>query len=77
MKAGQNALMPPPVGLPSGGGGGGSGAATQALLGDYNAAYKATPTPLRTPVQENIIMQVSGRVGQWASGRVSEWMTGG
>lgn len=52
VKAGQNALMPPPVGLPTGG-----GAATQALLGDYSAAYKSTPTPLRTPMQENIIMQ--------------------
>ena len=30
---------------------------TQALIGDYSAAYKPTPTPLRTPMQEDVIMQ--------------------
>ena len=47
----QNMLMPPPQpGIPT--------VSTQALLGDYTStALQATPTPLRTPMQENIIMQ--------------------
>jgi pre-mRNA-splicing factor CDC5/CEF1 len=32
-------------------------AATQALLGDYSQAFKPTPTPMRTPQHEDIIMQ--------------------
>lgn len=55
VKAGQSAmaLMPPPES-----GSRGKGVATSALLGDYSAQFKgATPTPLRTPVQENIVMQ--------------------
>jgi len=44
-------LMPPPQqGIPT--------VSTQTLLGDYtSSALQATPTPLRTPMQENIIMQ--------------------
>lgn len=50
VKMGQNALMPPPDGLPS--------TATQALIGDYsNSAFRPSQTPLRTPLQENIILQ--------------------
>ena len=30
---------------------------TQALIGDYAAAMRPTPTPLRTPMQEDVIMQ--------------------
>lgn len=53
VKLGQNALMPPPVGLPSRSG-------TQALVADYTQqATRALqlPTPSRTPMQEDIIMQ--------------------
>jgi pre-mRNA-splicing factor CDC5/CEF1 len=53
VKAGQNALMPPPDGLP------GSNRVTQALVGDYSAQFQASanPTPQRTPMQEDIVMQ--------------------
>lgn len=30
---------------------------SMSLLGDYSAAYRATPTPSRTPLQEDVIMQ--------------------
>jgi pre-mRNA-splicing factor CDC5/CEF1 len=51
VKLGQNALMAPPTGLPSRGG-------TQALIADYSQqAVRALPTPSRTPMQEDIIMQ--------------------
>lgn len=45
-KMGQS-MMGPPEGTMS----------TQALIGDYSAAMRPTPTPLRTPMQEDIIMQ--------------------
>eukprot|EP01041_Mallomonas_annulata_P011533 gene11533-24126_t len=48
VKMGQQSLMPPPEGM---------SAATHALIGDYSQATRSTPTPLRTPLQENIIMQ--------------------
>jgi hypothetical protein len=45
-----HALMAPPVGLPSGRG--------SALVADYSARTLSTlPTPQRTPVQEDVIMQ--------------------
>lgn len=53
VKIGQNALMAPPEG----------GLSkrvtnvTQSLLGDYSSLYKPTPTPLRTPKQDDVIMQ--------------------
>ena len=40
-------MMAPPEGTLS----------TQTLVGDYAAAMRPTPTPLRTPLQEDIIMQ--------------------
>jgi pre-mRNA-splicing factor CDC5/CEF1 len=52
VKLGQNFLMAPPEGLP-----GSHSAATQALIADYNFAFKPNNTPQRTPIQENIIMQ--------------------
>lgn len=52
VKIGQNALMAPPTGLPSRSGG------SQALIADYShQAVRALPTPARTPMQEDIIMQ--------------------
>lgn len=48
VKLGQKGLMGPPEGVPS--------QATQGLIADY-AYQKATPTPSRTPIQEDIIMQ--------------------
>lgn len=54
VKIGQNALMAPPTGLPSRSGTG----ASQALIADYShQAVRALPTPARTPMQEDIIMQ--------------------
>ena len=48
---GQSALlMGPPEGLPG-------SSSSSSFMGDYSAAFRATPTPLRTPVQEDIIMQ--------------------
>jgi pre-mRNA-splicing factor CDC5/CEF1 len=48
VKVGQsNLLMGPPDGSLS----------SQSLVGDYSSVYRPTPTPLRTPVQEDIIMQ--------------------
>jgi pre-mRNA-splicing factor CDC5/CEF1 len=44
-------LMPPPTG------GGIGSKATQTLVGDYSSIYKPSPTPQRTPIQEDIIMQ--------------------
>lgn len=46
-----SALMPPPTG------GGVGSRATQSLVGDYSSIYKPSPTPQRTPIQEDIIMQ--------------------
>jgi hypothetical protein len=37
--------------------GGLGGRSTQALIGDYTQSFQQKQTPLRTPVQENIIMQ--------------------
>lgn len=52
VKQGQRSLMPPPQGGKS---------STQALVGDYTSRggglYSATPTPQRTPMQENMIIQ--------------------
>lgn len=50
VKLGQNALMAPPTGLPTKG---------QALIADYSQQTNRTtlPTPSRTPLQEDIIMQ--------------------
>jgi pre-mRNA-splicing factor CDC5/CEF1 len=53
VKVSASSLMPPPVG----GMRGGRGQSTQMLLGDYSAVAKATPTPMRTPVQEDRLMQ--------------------
>jgi pre-mRNA-splicing factor CDC5/CEF1 len=51
VKLGQNSLMAPPVGLPTRSG-------TQALVADYSQqAVRTLPTPARTPMQEDIIMQ--------------------
>ena len=46
-----SSLMPPPEG------GGVGSRATQTLVGDYSSIYKPAPTPQRTPMQEDIIMQ--------------------
>ena len=46
-----SALMPPPEG------GGLGNRVTQSLVGDYSSIYKSVPTPQRTPMQEDIIMQ--------------------
>jgi len=52
VKLGQNALMAPPTGLPSKSG------STQALIADYShQVARSLPTPSRTPLQEDIIMQ--------------------
>ena len=58
VKAGQT-MMLPPEGL---GVGRGSSSSTQALIGDYSSSFQGLngghmKTPLRTPLQENIIMQ--------------------
>lgn len=51
VRLGKQTLMGPPEGLPG-------QRATQALVGDYSNAFKApNSTPMRTPVQEDIIMQ--------------------
>jgi pre-mRNA-splicing factor CDC5/CEF1 len=62
VKAGQSSLMLPPQIIPNrrGGAGGSAGGedATGALIGDYSAQFRsALPTPLRTPVQEDVILQ--------------------
>mmetsp|Transcript_1666 Transcript_1666/g.1816 ORF Transcript_1666/g.1816 Transcript_1666/m.1816 type:complete len:805 (+) Transcript_1666:172-2586(+) len=49
VKQGQNMMLPPEGGL--------GGRSTQALIGDYTQSFQQKQTPLRTPVQENIIMQ--------------------
>ena len=52
VKLGQNALMAPPTGLPSKSG------STQALIADYShQVARSLPTPSRTPLQEDIILQ--------------------
>ena len=38
-------------------GGGVGSRVTQTLIGDYSSAYRPSPTPQRTPVQEDVIMQ--------------------
>lgn len=56
VKAGQASMMLPPDIVPSKSGG--IGNASAALIGDYSAQFKGSlPTPLRTPIQENIVMQ--------------------
>jgi len=61
VKIGQqhNALiMAPPIGLPSYGNNNNNSSSTQSLIADYSSqVMKALPTPMRTPVQEDIIMQ--------------------
>lgn len=49
VKIGQFAMGPPT--------GGPSHRATQALIGDYSNVFKPAPTPMRTPIQEDIVMQ--------------------
>lgn len=50
VKMGNKTLMPPPEGA--------LGALTQSLLGDYSKSYLSSlQTPLRTPMEENIILQ--------------------
>lgn len=54
VRLGKQTLMGPPEGLPS------HNRATEALVGDYTNAFKGpntSSTPMRTPVQEDIIMQ--------------------
>ena len=59
----QNALiMAPPIGMPSYGSNNNnsssSGASTQSLIADYSSqVIRSLPTPMRTPIQEDIIMQ--------------------
>lgn len=49
VKQGQMMMLPPEGGV--------GGRSTQALIGDYTQSFQQRQTPLRTPVQENIIMQ--------------------
>lgn len=51
VKLGKAAVMGPPEGLP------GNFSATNALVNDYSQVFKPPATPLRTPVQEDIVMQ--------------------
>lgn len=58
----QNALiMAPPIGMPSYGNNSSSSSnssSTQSLIADYsNQVMRSLPTPMRTPIQEDIIMQ--------------------
>lgn len=58
----QNALiMAPPIGMPSYGNNNNnnsSSSSTQSLIADYsNQVMRSLPTPMRTPIQEDIIMQ--------------------
>jgi pre-mRNA-splicing factor CDC5/CEF1 len=60
VKAGQASMMLPPEIIPSRRGGGANAAvdATSSLIGDYSSQFRsAMPTPLRTPHQENIVLQ--------------------
>eukprot|EP01038_Epipyxis_sp_PR26KG_P014993 gene14993-20168_t len=51
IKIGQHSLMGPPEGVPS-------AHVTQSLIADYDYAFSKTiPTPMRTPLQEDVIMQ--------------------
>jgi pre-mRNA-splicing factor CDC5/CEF1 len=56
----QNALiMAPPIGMPSyGNNNNSSSSSTQSLIADYSSqVMRSLPTPMRTPIQEDIIMQ--------------------
>ena len=56
----QNALiMAPPIGMPSyGNNNNSSSSSTQSLIADYSTqVMRSLPTPMRTPIQEDIIMQ--------------------
>jgi pre-mRNA-splicing factor CDC5/CEF1 len=51
VKMGKGGLMGPPEGLPS------SFGATNALVNDYSQVFRPPATPLRTPQQEDLVMQ--------------------
>lgn len=54
VKVSQSALMLPPASLAPGSR---VGMSSQSLIGDYSSSFRSAPTPLRTPQQENMILQ--------------------